>query len=94
MQRDATGTKNCTKRVRSAGKHTIGVKREKTCNQCQAGQNIHLVPSARKQATGAKRENVTVCQPRLASVWLSLCFGFALKIITAADKSSKKHSTV
>ena len=34
---------------------SIGAKREKTCNRCQARENVLPVPSARKRVTGAKR---------------------------------------
>ena len=53
--------------VLSTGKHASGVKRGKTCIWCQARENMHLVSSARKQATatGVKRGKTCIwCQAR------------------------------
>ena len=51
--------------VPSAGKHATGAKRGKTCNRCQARENMQPVPSAGKHVTGAKRgKTCNRCQAR------------------------------
>ena len=63
--------------VPSAGKHATGTKGGKTCNRCQAQENMQLVLKAGKHATGAKggtkynrcqaRENITAPGPKCSN---------------------------
>ena len=46
--------------VASAGKRALGVKRRKTCNRCQARENLQPVPNALKLSTGIKRGIIEV----------------------------------
>ena len=52
----ATGAKRGKRRVPKAGKLATGAKGGKTCNGCQARENLQQVPRAGKLATGAKGE--------------------------------------
>ena len=51
--------------VPNAGKHATCAKHGKTCNLCQARENMQPVPSAGKHATCAKRgKTCNLCQVR------------------------------
>jgi len=56
--------------VPSAGKHATGAKRGKTCNWCQARENMQPVLSAGKHVTGAKRGKTRICAKFCAPKWL------------------------
>ena len=52
-------------RVPNARKYVTSAKHGKTCNRCQARENMKLVPSAGKHETGAKRgKTCNRCQAR------------------------------